>query len=346
MMMGCCAASNTVLAAVCVLVCFRTTYGYYGQSDSCMTEVKEQLEILTNEVSRLADARLPQKHNVTLDPVTLLSVERHPAPSRNTFTVNFTMNVPQIYWFVSSYTEETVLETEVQNADGHSSISLSCDPDECTLTISDTNQSSTMRLVLFGHGNEPLVQDEFTVPSLTIKHDSDLVYQPGSDVKVTIITPSKGMQETFPILRYSIKMIDENGSRFEEKSGSEWVQQIEETKYLRSKETTLRVKTSRHPVSGFLVLSLLHRDRLAPIVKDLEVTHSVVLKPKGQRGPFPDGFMFFPGLSRSQHTTEKMCEIETNCTLNCSAVGGFMKDLQIYRLLSNGEKQRVTNGSQ
>ncbi|GFR87585.1 hypothetical protein ElyMa_006080600 [Elysia marginata] len=235
---------TSVFLVLCVSFSFERAHGY----GSDLREVKEQLEILTNEVSRLADASSPSKdHEVhATDPVTVLSVERVPGPSANIFTVNFTKNVPEIYYDITAY--------------------------------DSTIGSSAIRLRVDRSDHQPMSQDEFTVPMLEVKHEGDLVYDSGKDVKVKV-SASYGSERTsrFSDVRASFKVITQDGLNFGERPGDGWTEKSTK-KFLDSEETTFTIETSKHPVSGFLVLSSSFTDTEATLVSKVVVSRTITTR--------------------------------------------------------------------
>lgn len=349
--------SHFILATGLVVFSLDLTYGYYEDfSRSEMRELKEQLAILTNEVSRLADTLSPEPENVSKiqDPVILVSVERVQASGVNVVTLNFTKNVPELYYTLSTYgsiiASGNEVGQEVNGSDGISSFVINC-TDLCDsarkfqLSISDVNQSSGVRLEIDNEDYDPKSQLEFTVPKLIIKHEGDLVYDKGEDVTLKVSVPYTAERSLrFSDVRASFKVIDEDGWGFEPRSGDDWIEK-HKRKYLKAAETTFTVKTSKHSLSGFLLLSLSFLDLDGPLVKAYKIERSVGLRPSSQRGPFPEDFLTFPGFGSGTGdlTRETLCKEGESCTLTCSAVGGFMTDLRVNKFSANGDWEPYTN---
>ncbi|GFR89070.1 hypothetical protein ElyMa_006115600 [Elysia marginata] len=79
----------------------------------------------------------------------------------------------------------------------------------------------------------------------------------------------------------------------------------------------------------------------------VQVERSIGLRPSTQRGPFPDDFLTFPGFHSGYGdlTSRKRCQVGDTCTFTCSAVGGFMTDLQVNKLSADGDWEHMTDTS-
>ncbi|KAK3700853.1 hypothetical protein RRG08_011606 [Elysia crispata] len=305
--------------------------------------MEKKLNILTNEMDRLTatgsqDAQEPTRP----EPVTLVSVERTPGPHGNTFTVNFTKNFPEVFYLAVVGRNKIASGFHTEDSDGVSTLSFSCD-DSCegaaTVDVTFTNraQSSEVVLELNNEGTRSLLQTDFTVPALDIQHDGDLVYDTRTDVKVKI-SSSSGEEMGFSDLRYSLVTFERDGAEYSTRRRDAMVGELDSKLFLRSQEKQYVISTSEHTTSGFFRLYLSFEGFSAPIVKELKVQKSLVLRPESQTGPYPEDFLKFLNThsSSGSFTVQQSCMVGTNCTLSCSAIGPIT-GMQVSKLQADGE---------
>ncbi|GFR78066.1 hypothetical protein ElyMa_000524400 [Elysia marginata] len=281
-------------------------------------------------------------------PVTLISVERNPTEDGigNTFTFNFTKNIPEVTYSASVNNKEIDPGLEVEGSDGVTSISFTCTEDYrpgmyLYVTFQNTSQNSMLSLELEYSPDFAAMEDEFTVPSLDILHSGDLVYRAGRDAKVKVISSYgiNGMSDVNYFL--DVVTLSEDG-RYISTRDEHWISLVERKPYLKNQESLFRISTSRHHASGFFFAAVTFEDaRYEALVRKLTVQRAVVLRPSDQAGPYPLDYVTFPDMSRSDSSdnfkTTERCTTGSNCSMRCSAVGS-VTDLQVYQLHDESEQ--------
>ncbi|KAK3770802.1 hypothetical protein RRG08_036404 [Elysia crispata] len=356
MFLRCHVASITI----CVLASLKRSSGYYSSYDSSSTTnsqlrtVNAKLEILTNEVSRLADVTraCTDSKAPPVDPATLVAINRTPGPDGNIFTLHLIKNGDEIFFDISVKDQKIAASYQDEEPDGSCSFTFVCDGNckseaKVEVLLTNRNHSSKMSLELINSGTRALFQDRFTIPTLKIKHSGDLVYDEERDVDITV-SASYGEEKGFSDLSPSLGVVILDTGDFQRQSGSNWIKTLDQKRFLETEETTLRILTSEHSVSGLLHLSVAFSDSDAPLVKTLKVERSIVLRPRDMDGPFPDSFLEFEddGERDIYGKIQKKCQVGSSCTIGCTALGQSITGMELNKHLAEDEWEPVTDAVQ
>ncbi|RUS73455.1 hypothetical protein EGW08_018778 [Elysia chlorotica] len=335
-----------LLLAACLLADLHGVIGYGYRDDSTrdrLIRIEKKLDILTNEMGRLTDTGAQDtQDSPRLEPVDLVSVERTHGPDGNIFTVSFTKNIPEVFYVATVDRDTIVSGIDVDDSDGPSTLSFICGvpydgETKLDLTFSNRNQSSEVRVELDNSGIQSKLQKDFTVPTLVIHHEGDLVYEPGNDVKVKVSSSSEedSPGRGFSDVSYRLTAITDEDGEYTVRENTGWIGLLHEKEFLRSRELTYSISTSEHSCSGFFHVSLNFFNNDAPLVKRLYVSRSLVLRPSSQTGPYPEDFLSFPDAF--YFSLGSRCIEGSTCTLQCSAIGPIT-DLEVRKLGLGGEQ--------
>ncbi|KAK3770804.1 hypothetical protein RRG08_036405 [Elysia crispata] len=329
---------------VCAKLGRSSGYGYSGSSDRArITKLEEKMDVLINEVSRLSDSNSANDEIPQFEPMTLVSVERTPGPAGNIFTLNINNNVQELYYIVSA--GDTNIDSGVQSGEGPASIIITCDEvcdSEATVDVLFTNRTKSfdVALQLNNTGARTAYQDWFTVPDLRVEHSGDLVYHTGRDVRVKISAPY-GEERGFSDVHFTLSA-GRLGSVYSLKLENRLVEESEQKRFVENQESLVTISTSEANVSGIFHMALAFRDPDVPLVKQIQVSRSLILRPSNHSGPYPDDFLSFPYSQPNPYSDTngqfefKNCEIGSNCTMSCSAIGKITS-MQVNRR-SEGEE--------
>ncbi|RUS90857.1 hypothetical protein EGW08_001364 [Elysia chlorotica] len=352
--------SRVCSVLLCVLAVPQRSSGYYDSHDSSsstnaqLRTVNERLEILTNEVSRLADAVDASKNSKVhpVDPGTLVAINRTPGPDGNTFTIFVKKNVQELYYDIIVKYHKIAASAHDEQPDGTCSFTFVCTGNckresEIEVLLTNKIHSSSMSLTLNNDGTRALFQDRFTVPTLVIQHSGDLVYDEQRDVELKVYA-SYGDDKGFSDLRYSLEVVDLNTRKLEKQENHEWIKKLDRKRFLETEETTLEVMTSERNVSGLLKVSVKFTDSDAPLVKTLKVERSIEVRPRDMDETFPEGFVEFK--DEGGHVFEgviyKKCQEGSSCLVDCNAVGTSIQSMTVTQQVAGDQWEPVPDAEQ
>ncbi|GFS01883.1 hypothetical protein ElyMa_004593000 [Elysia marginata] len=295
--------------------------------------------------------------------VDLISVERYPTADGNTFTVKFTKNVQELsvryqeemgpakpvdtfveeeggVWSVSFFSKQTGERQQSPWISFRDTVdekgSFLSSRHELHLNLNNSVLSHSLEMM------EPL-------PELHADPPRDVVYEPGQDFNVTVFVPLNNIpshdfyiHESFPGINIS------SGKAYMNMERRKIFRDLEDDSDENKKVKSLTVLTSSVTLSGYLSFNF-GIDLEGPIVKTVQVSRIIMVRPSNQSTVLPPGFLGFfenPHMGLSQNGNElRRCGLGVKCMAWCHAVGDPISDIQVLKILPDGRHETVPSAT-
>ncbi|RUS87179.1 hypothetical protein EGW08_005019 [Elysia chlorotica] len=287
--------------------------------------------------------------------ITLLSIERQPTAQGNRFTVRYTKNVDSLVFTVQDNLNIPREPTVTQEADGvwAASFVVPVVPSVTQWFIMRDADALFMKAIMLNNSESTPGQQTF--PELPVIHfdpPREAVYRPGENVTLTLFVPSYGqggklignLQKMF----YGVDLTSMKMYQDLNLEGSFTIGQPERLADRLRVGTTAH--TSQHPMSGYLQFSTQVTDTGGPLVKQIQVARSLLLRPAGQSGPYPEDYLaFVDGFMQDVSSRGRelhRCTVGYECLVMCASVGGAVSDIQVREMKPDGSLEAVPSARQ
>ncbi|GFS08467.1 hypothetical protein ElyMa_001274400 [Elysia marginata] len=277
--------------------------------------------------------------------LTLISVAREPTPEGNRFTVRYTKNADHLTFRVQDNMDTPREPTVTQEADGiwAATFVMPVIPDSSQWFImSDTVGMHLVALKLDGSDSTPAQQNVTGLPVIQLDPSPEAVYQPDEDIHVKVTVPKNSETgKTIDNMQKMFSGVDLNTMTMHQDFDDDDAFTIgHPTTLADSLEVSITAHTSRRPMSGYLQLSTQVINTGGSVVWQIQVSRSVLVKPAGQTGPYPAGFLaFIDGMSQETSpdgNEMRRCVVGYECLILCSSVGSSISEIEVRQVEEDG----------
>ncbi|KAK3744869.1 hypothetical protein RRG08_050807 [Elysia crispata] len=287
--------------------------------------------------------------------LTLLSLEREPTPEGNRFTVRYTKNTDDLVFIVQDNVNTPTSPTVTEEANNVWAASF------VAPIISSVSQWFIMRdseaffMKALRLNNSDPTPGQQSVPELPVWHfdpPSEAVYEPGEDIQVTAFIPRNSQTgELIDNVQKMFHGVDLNTMRMYLDLNDDDAFTIGRPEKLDDRlQVSITIHTSRRPMSGHLQLSTQVINTGGPLAKQIQVARSILVRPSGQSGPYPDDYLaFLDGLSQQTSPSGNelhWCSVGFECLIFCASVGGAVSGIEVKEMKGDGSLAMVPSAEE